>query len=82
MKATKTSCSITKQLELQNLGITFLSLITCISILCSSMSFVDDTDLVVDRIDATCDMQLMLHLCNKLHTATGANSRTKVKLFS
>ena len=54
------SCLIMKQLELQNLGISFLSFITCVSILCSSVSFLVNTDLVVDRIDATCEMQLIL----------------------
>ena len=39
------SCLIIKQLEMQNLGAYFLSLVTLASIVCASVLFVDDTDL-------------------------------------
>ena len=77
------SCLIIKQLEVQNLGICFLSLVTAVSILCSSISFVDDADLVVDRDNATEEMQLMLNLYDTLHTATGGKiQEEKSKYFS
>jgi len=46
------SCLIIRQLEIDKLGITFLSLITLLTVLCSSISFVDDTDLAVDEEQA------------------------------
>jgi len=77
------SCLIIKQLEVQNLGICFLSLIIAISILYSSVSFVDDTDLAVDRDNAPEEMQLMINLYNTLHTATGGKiQEEKSKYFS
>ena len=75
------SCLIIKQLEIQNLGILFLSVITYASILCSSISFVDDTDLVADGINATPKMQQMLNLYNKLHTATGGKIQEQKSSF-
>ena len=77
------SCLIIKQLEVQNLGISFLSLVTAISILCSSVSFVDDTDLAVDDDNTPEEMQLMLNLYNTLHTAIGRKiQEEKSKYFS
>ena len=65
------SCLIIKQLETQNLGIWFISLLTGLRILWHSISFVDDTDLVADGTNATQKMQVMLDSYNKLHTTTG-----------
>ena len=75
------SCLIIKQLEIQNLGILFLSVITYASILCSSISFVDDTDLVADGTNATPKIQQMLNLYNKLHTAIGGKIQEQKSSF-
>ena len=77
------SCIIIKQLEIQNLGIWFISLLTGLRLLCASISFVDDTDLVADGSNAMHKMQVMLETYNKLHTATrGKIQEQKSTFFS
>ena len=51
------SCLIIRQLELQNLGITFLSIFTLLTVICSPISFVDDTDLIADGEKALQNIQ-------------------------
>ena len=47
---------IIRQLEIKNLGICFISLITLFKVLCLSISFVDNTDLATDSENAVNDM--------------------------
>lgn len=75
-------CLIIRQLELQNLGITFLSIFIMLIVICSSISFVDDTDLVADGEKAIQNIQQMLNTYNRLHTATGGKiQEEKTKFF-
>ena len=46
---------IIKQLEVKNLGVCFLSLVILVSILCASVSFVDDIDLAAQGNNAVED---------------------------
>ena len=77
------SCLIIRQLEVENLGICFLSLVTLITVLCASVSLVDDADLAADGENSVSQMQMMLKLCNKLHSATGGKTQVeKTKFFA
>ena len=58
------SCLIIRQLEIKNLGIYFITLIMLFKVLYSSISFVDGTDLAVDRENAVNNMQEMLDQYN------------------
>jgi len=77
------SCIIIRQLEVQNLGVCFLSLVTLMTVLCASVSFVDDTDLAAQGEHIVCDMQNMLNTYNKYHKATGGQiQESKSSFFS
>ena len=77
------SCLIVRQLEVQNLGVRFLSLVTLMTVLCASASFVDDTDMVDQGENVICDMQNMLNTHNKYHKATGGQiQESKTSFFS
>ena len=77
------SCLIICQLEVEKLGIIFLSLITLLIVLCSSISFVDDTDLAADREQVLQQIQQMLNKYNSLHAATGGKiQEEKTKFYS
>ena len=68
---------------MRNLGIMFLLLIACVNVLCSSMSFVDNTDLVVDRANSTDEMQQILDMCNASYSAIGGKiQEQKTSYFS
>ena len=76
-------CLIIKQLEMQNFGIFFLSLIALVQTLYASVSFVDDTDLTIDGDNAQEQMQRIVNLYNQLHTAIGGKiQEEKSKFFS
>ena len=58
-----------------------MSLITFTKILCASISFVDDTNLVADGKEATQKMQSMLSLYNKFHSAMGGKIQEQKSSF-
>ena len=72
---------IIRQLEIKNLGIAFLSLVTLAKVICSAISFVDDNDLVVDGKQVLRKIQSILNIYIILYMATGGKMQEEKTKF-